>query len=103
LGVVAGWRDDEAALEWLGALEQDPSEKTVVKALEAAPGNGEVAVVAAELVAYSLGRTPEAPEAQLLTLSALLPDLDRHRALAARAVTAAGGDVGLQARLAPPA
>ena len=47
--------------------------------------------MAAELVAYALGRTPAEPEERLLALAADLPGLREHASLAERAVSLVGG------------
>ena len=49
------------------------------------------ALVAAELVAYALGRPPAEPEERLLALAADLSGLREHARLAERAVTLIGG------------
>jgi hypothetical protein len=49
-----------------------------------------MALAAAELVAYALGRPPARPEPRLVALAAALPGLEAHAPLAAQAVTLAG-------------
>ena len=86
--------ENDTALDWLGELEEQPQIQTVTIALSDAAGEtdyldasvGCEALVAAELVAYALGRAPSEPEERLAALADDLDGLREHAALAARAV-----------------
>jgi hypothetical protein len=89
-----GVLENDAALNWLGELEEQPQIQTVTFALSDAAGEDDYlaasagceALVAAELVAYALGRPPSEPEERIATLADDLAGLREHAALAARAV-----------------
>ncbi len=91
--------ENDTALDWLGELEEQPQLETVTIALSTAAveddyldaGAGCEALVAAELVAYALGRPPAESEERLSTLAADLPGLKEHAGLAAQAVALVGG------------
>ena len=86
--------ENDAALEWLGELEEQPQIQTVTFARSDAAGEDDYlaasagceALVAAELVAYALGRTPSEPEERIAALADDLDGLREHAGLAARAV-----------------
>ncbi|MDA0165192.1 DUF4259 domain-containing protein [Solirubrobacter ginsenosidimutans] len=89
-----GVLENDAALDWLGELEEQPQIQTVTFALSDAAGTDDYlaasagceALVAAELVAYALGRPPSEPEERLATLADELAGLREHANLAVRAV-----------------
>jgi hypothetical protein len=89
-----GVLENDAALDWLGDLEEQPQIQTVTIALSDAAGEDDYldasagcqALVAAELVAYALGRPPSELEERLSALADELSGLREHAALAARAV-----------------
>jgi hypothetical protein len=91
-----GVLEDDAALDWLGDLEDEPKVKTVKKALKTAAkgrgqldsGDGAAALVAAELVAAAIGRPIEEP--RLVALAQRWPELAGEAELAARAVERVG-------------
>ena len=91
--------ENDTALDWLGELEEQPQLETVTIALSTAAveddyldaSAGCEALVAAELVAYALGRPPAESEERLSTLAADLPGLKEHAGLAAQAVALVGG------------
>jgi hypothetical protein len=91
-----GVLENDTAVDWLGDLEEQPQLETVTIALGDAAGEDDYleasagceALVAAELVAYALGRPPSEPEERLL---ALATGLREHAALAAQAVALIGG------------
>ena len=90
---------NDTAVDWLGDLEEQPQIETVTIARGDAAGEDDYleasagceALVAAELVAYALGRPPSEPEERLLALATDMPGLREHAALAAQAVTLIGG------------
>ncbi len=94
-----GVLENDTAVDWLGDLEEQPQLETVTIALGDAAGEDDYleasagceALVAAELVAYALGRPPSEPEERLLALATDLPGLREHAALAAQAVALIGG------------
>jgi hypothetical protein len=93
----AGVLENDTALDWLGDLEEQPQLETVAIALSDAASTdyidqdvGCMALAAAELVAYALGRPPARPEPRLVALAASLPGLRDHAQLAAQAVALAG-------------
>jgi Domain of unknown function (DUF4259) len=89
-----GVLENDTALNWLGDLEEQPQIQTVTIALSDAAGEDDYldaslgceALVAAELVAYALGRPPSEPEERLTALAEDLDGLRDHAGLAARAV-----------------
>jgi hypothetical protein len=89
-----GVLENDAALNWLGELEEQPQIQTVTFALSDAAGEDDYlaaaagceALVAAELVAYALGRPPSEPEERIAALADDLAGLREHANLAARAV-----------------
>jgi hypothetical protein len=89
-----GVLENDTALDWLGELEEQPQIQTVTIALSDAAGEDDYldaslgceALVAAELVAYALGRPPSEPEERLTALADDLDGLREHAGLAARAV-----------------
>src|SRR3954454_19340688 len=89
-----GVLENDTALDWLGDLEEQAQIQTVTIALSDAAGEDDYldasagcqALVAAELVAYALGRPPSEPEERITALADELPGLREHAALAARAV-----------------
>jgi hypothetical protein len=89
-----GVLENDTALDWLGDLEEQPQIQTVTIALSDAAAEGDYldasvgceALVAAELVAYALGRPPSEPEERLTALAEDLVGLRDHAPLAARAV-----------------
>src|SRR3954463_6141478 len=89
-----GVLENDAALDWLGDLEEQPQIQTVTIALSDAAGEDDYlsaslgceALVAAELVAYALGRPPSEPEERISALADDLDGLRDHAGLAARAV-----------------
>jgi len=89
-----GVLENDTALDWLGELEEQPQIQTITIALSEAANEtdyldadlGCEALVAAELVAYALGRTPSEPQERLTTLAAELDGLREHASLAAQAV-----------------
>ena len=93
-----GVLENDTALDWLGDLEEQPQLETVTIALSDAAGEDDYleasagceALVAAELVAYALGRPPAEPEERLSALAADLPGLREHAGLAAQAVALVG-------------
>ena len=93
-----GTLENDAALDWLGDLEEQPQIETVTIALSDAAAADDYldasagceALVAAELVAYALGRTPAEPEERLIALAADLAGLREHAGLAAQAVALIG-------------
>ena len=86
-----GVLENDTAVDWLGDLEEQPQIETVTIALGDAAGEDDYleasagceALVAAELVAYALGRPPSEPEERLLALATDMPGLREHAALAA--------------------
>ena len=94
-----GVLENDAALDWLGELEEQPQLETVTIALADAAGEDDYldasagceALVAAELVAYALGRPPSEPEERISNLASDLPGLREHAGIAARAVELIGG------------
>ena len=72
-----GVLENDTAVDWLGDLEEQPQLETVTIALGDAAGEDDYldasagceALVAAELVAYALGRPPSEPEERLLALA----------------------------------
>jgi Domain of unknown function (DUF4259) len=90
-----GVLENDAALDWLGDLEDQPMLETVTIALSTAGGvarEDEEALVAAELVAAALGRSSEE---RLRTLAASLPGLSDHAGLAAQVVDRVAQDSDL--------
>ena len=93
-----GVLENDTALDWLGDLEEQPQLETVTIALSEAASEDDYleasagceALVAAELVAYALGRPPSEPEERLISLAADLPGLREHAGLAAQAVALVG-------------
>jgi hypothetical protein len=93
-----GVLENDAALDWLGDLEDQPQLETVTIALSvAADGDhyldadeGSAALVAAEIVAARLGRPVEEPDGRLAALAQRWPELADHAALATRAVERVG-------------
>ena len=91
--------ENDTALDWLADLEEQPQLETVTIALADAAAEDDYldasagceALVAAELVAYALGRPPSEPEERLTALAADLPGLRDHAGLAAQAVALIGG------------
>ena len=89
-----GVLENDAALDWLGELEEQPQIQTVTFALSDAAGEDDYlaakagceALVAAELVAYALGRPHGEPEERIASLADDLAGLREHANLAARAV-----------------
>jgi hypothetical protein len=89
-----GVLENDAALNWLGDLEEQPQIQTVTIALSDAAaetdyldaGLGCEALAAAELVAYALGRPPSEPDERLASLADELDGLREHAGLASRAV-----------------
>ncbi len=85
--------ENDTALDWLGELEEQPQIQTITIALSEAANEtdyldadlGCEALVAAELVAYALGRPPREPDERLTAL-AELDGLREHASLAAQAV-----------------
>ena len=94
-----GHLENDTALDWLGDLEEQPQIETVTIALSDAAAEDDYldasagceALVAAELVAYALGRPPAEPEERLVALAADLSGLREHARLAERAVSLIGG------------
>ena len=86
--------ENDTALDWLGDLTDHPQIQTITIALSEAAnetdyldaGVGCEALVAAELVAYALGRPPSEPEERIAALADDLDGLRDHAGLAARAV-----------------
>jgi hypothetical protein len=93
-----GVLENDAALEWLGDLEEQPQLETITIALSEAAGEADYldastgceALVAAELVAYALGRPPAEPEERLTALAGDMEGLRDHVAMAAQAVALIG-------------
>src|SRR3954447_24339375 len=97
-GAMGAWGEgvleNDTALDWLGELEEQPQIQTGTIALSDAAGEDDYldaslgceALVAAELVAYALGRPPSEPEERLTALAEDLTGLREHATLAARAV-----------------
>jgi uncharacterized protein DUF4259 len=89
-----GVLENDTALDWLGELEEQPQIQTITIALSEAANEtdyldadlGCEALVAAELVAYALGRPPNEPEERLSALASDLDGLREHASLAAQAV-----------------
>ena len=89
-----GVLENDTALDWLGDLEEQPQIQTVTIALSDAAGEtdyldagaGCQALVAADLVAYALGRAPSEADERLTALADDLDGLLELAALAARAV-----------------
>jgi uncharacterized protein DUF4259 len=93
-----GGLENDTALDWLGDLEEQPQLETVTIALGQAAAEDDYleatagceALVAAELVAYALGRPPSEPEERLTALAGDLAGLRDHAGLAAQAVAIIG-------------
>src|SRR4051794_12050402 len=89
-----GVLENDTALDWLGELGEQPQIQPITIALSEAVNEpdyldaalGCEALVAAELVAYALGRPPSEPEERLSALATELDGLREHAALAAQAV-----------------
>jgi hypothetical protein len=89
-----GVLENDTALDWLGDLSEQPQIQTITIALSDAANEtdylpadaGCEALVAAELVAYALGRAPSDPDVRLSALADDLDGLREHATLAAQAV-----------------
>jgi len=90
-----GVLENDAAVDWLGDLEDQPQIETITIALSvAATGDdyldaddGAAALVAAEIVAATLGKTKEE---RLEKFAGNWPELSDHQGLAAEAVERVG-------------
>src|SRR3954465_4117004 len=90
-----GVLENDMALDWLGDLTEQPQIQTITIALSEAANEtdyldsdaGCEALVAAELVAYALGRPAREPDERLPALAAQPDGLREHQKLAVQAVT----------------
>ena len=93
-----GVLENDAALDWIGDLEDQPQVETVTIALSVAAAgddyldadDGSAAMVAAEIVAAALGRPVADPDGRISALARRWPELTDHAALAAQAVERVG-------------